>query len=379
MLALATIFGVQSPAYAAKGSDPVGTVKTLGELGTDELVEFITFLNEPVVWRVIDHNHTGFPENSTTLITDQIVALRPFDGKELNKNHGNKDYTVSNIRQWLNSSAGAGEWYSPQHEYDAPPSKANINYYNAYEDDPGFLNGATPQERELLLDTDRKIGGITITGITCTDKVFLLTTDEFGLETVGAANGTKIPYFADNNARQATVTTACVTDSDFNNDPVANKETWPYWTATSYSSSNSSDVSDVTEHGTRNHGDAYYGEEGVRPACNLRSDTGMVKLENGHWKIVDSGNITISKQVTGNAADATKDFTFTVKLTKDGEPVHETFDDVAFDEHGEATIKLHSGQQKEITGLPAGAQYEVYETDATSAGYTTSVETTEAT
>ena len=52
---------------------------------------------------------------------------------------------MENIRQWLNSNAQAGQWYSPQHEYDTPPVLTEEDYdeylTGSYETDPGFLAG----------------------------------------------------------------------------------------------------------------------------------------------------------------------------------------------------------------------------------------------
>ena len=72
-----------------------------------------------VIFLKADQNHTGYPENSTTLITDELILLRTFDAKEPNntnegrRNYGNNRYSVSNIDHWLNSTASAGQWYSP--------------------------------------------------------------------------------------------------------------------------------------------------------------------------------------------------------------------------------------------------------------------------
>jgi hypothetical protein len=41
-----------------------------------------TYYGVPIIWRVIDKNHTGYPANSVTLITDKIIKIAGFDGKE---------------------------------------------------------------------------------------------------------------------------------------------------------------------------------------------------------------------------------------------------------------------------------------------------------
>ena len=53
---------------------------------------------------------------------------------------GNNDYSLSNIRQWLNSEDGRG-WWKSTHVFDAPPS---------YADRPGFLYGFTEGSLALV-------------------------------------------------------------------------------------------------------------------------------------------------------------------------------------------------------------------------------------
>jgi hypothetical protein len=60
---------------------------------------------------VVGVNH--HKENSLTLMTKNIIRFAAFDAKELNnpnsdrKKHGNNRWSLSNIRQWLNSTKGA--------------------------------------------------------------------------------------------------------------------------------------------------------------------------------------------------------------------------------------------------------------------------------
>lgn len=91
-------------------------------------------------------------------------------------------------------------------------------------------------------------------------------------------------------------------------------------------------------------------------------------------------SLTISKTVTGNMGDKTKPFTFTLTLTKDGNPVSGTFPaegvggTVTFENNGTATLSLTHGQSITIDNLPVGAVCTVTETAA--AGYDTTVATT---
>lgn len=257
------------------GDLPVGTP------GNDTLVKFLTLFGEPIVWRVIGKDLPGMPAGSMTLLMDKIVALRSFDAMEpqgsdaYRRNAGNSDWGVSNLRQWANSFASAGNWYSAQHSSDAPPSANNVwknsnVAINPYESEAGMLYESTQQERDLALTTDRTYGGYSSNGTTCKDKFFPLTTNELGLETI-ANNGTKIAYFADNNSRITQCTPQCIAHSNYQSNP-SSTANWYYWTSTSFSSSSDS-VRLVNYNGALgDHFDAYYGICGVRLACNLSSD-----------------------------------------------------------------------------------------------------------
>ena len=95
---------------------------------------------KPIVWKIADKGHTGYPSGSVTLITEKIISLKCFDAIESGnsdsnrKSYGNNRWIYSNIRQWLNSGASAGAWYSAQHSADAPPTNANVwSNYNEYD------------------------------------------------------------------------------------------------------------------------------------------------------------------------------------------------------------------------------------------------------
>ena len=81
-----------------------------------------------IVFKIADKNHSGYPSNSVTLITDKIIQVMAFDAKEPNnsnsdrKNYGNNRYLYSNLLQWQNSNAAAGNWYSAQRSADQAPT-----------------------------------------------------------------------------------------------------------------------------------------------------------------------------------------------------------------------------------------------------------------
>lgn len=91
-----------------------------------------------------------------TLMSTLIIDLRVFDQDESSNTDssrgewGNNQYRYSNLRQWLNSDAGAGEWYTAAHEYDSPPDGGYIKGGSAYQNRPGFLYHFSSEDKALL-------------------------------------------------------------------------------------------------------------------------------------------------------------------------------------------------------------------------------------
>ncbi len=81
-----------------------------------------------------------------------------------------------------------------------------------------------------------------------------------------------------------------------------------------------------------------------------------------------TGDLTVSKTVTGNGGDKTKEFNFTVAL--DDKTINGTFGDMKFT-NGVAKFTLKDGESKTAKGLPAGVGYTVTETEANADNYTT--------
>ncbi len=93
------------------------------------------------------------------------------------------------------------------------------------------------------------------------------------------------------------------------------------------------------------------------------------KILYAQWvKIVETGSLTVSKVVAGDAGDTNKDFSFTVKLGDD--TITGNYGDMTFTD-GTATFTLKHNEQKTAAGLPAGISYEVTEREADQDGYTT--------
>ena len=89
------------------------------------------------------------------------------------------------------------------------------------------------------------------------------------------------------------------------------------------------------------------------------------------WQpLAGSGNLTVSKTVTGNAGDTSKEFHFTVKMDT---LINGTYGDMSFTD-GTALLTLKHNEKRTATGLPADVHYEVTEAEANQNGYTTTAE-----
>lgn len=257
--------------------------KELGTLSIGDKVKLGSIYDEPITWIVIDKNHEGYPEDSVTLLSEKIITLKAFDAKEPSstdtnrQENGNNDYHLSNIRQWLNSDANAGEWYSPQHPYDAPPSEENIyGGNNPYESDAGFLNSWSAYERSILLSTslDHKIwSGVIGTSDTntCIDKVFLLSSVETGLGSSNKPDGTKFDYFENATSRLAYPSKKALENNSYTSTSLAETKAWNWFLRSGYQM-NSYQSYSINSTGTANYRNGIYGFDGCRPACNLSTN-----------------------------------------------------------------------------------------------------------
>ena len=262
--------------------------KTLGSLSVGAKIEvpvlsaYQSRFGSKIVFKIADKNHSGYPSNSVTLITEKIIQLMCFDAKEASnsnsdrKSYGNNRYQHSNILQWLNSNAAAGNWYSAKHSADAPPTNANVwNNYNEYDAWAGFLAMLDPKFVAELLTTTQTVARNTVTDggsyETVTSKMFLPSTTEVGLANENnIAEGTLLALFSNDASRVAYPTAQCVSNSEYTNSNFSTSKGWYWWLRTPYSS-NAYYVRYVYSDGSLNYNGAYFGSGGVRPLCNLKS------------------------------------------------------------------------------------------------------------
>ena len=250
-----------------------------------------------IIFEVADKNHSGYPSNSVTLITEKIIQLMCSDAKEPSnsnsdrRNYGNNRHIHSNILQWLNSNATAGNWYSAKHSADAPPTNANVwDNYNEYDAWAGFLAMLDPKFVAELLDTTLTVVKSSTDGgsyETFTAKMFLASTTEVGLANEnGIAEGALLALFSNNASRIAYPTAECVSNSEYSNSNFTTSKGWYWWLRTP-NSSNAYNVRNVNSDGTLNNNNAYNGNRGVRPLrWKMRSSRHKPKAEYHHQRKV---------------------------------------------------------------------------------------------
>ena len=194
---------------------PISEFDEETDIGTPVLIPYtdstgkISLNNDGCIeFEVVGVNHHTSSEHSQTitLMTKNLIRYAAFDAKEPNnpnldrKDGGNNRWSVSNIRQWLNSSGAAGKWFKAQHNYDEAPTADKVTDVNgesfpagAYADDPGFLAGFSPAVLQHFTDITNITAIPDVDGSgseTTVDKVFLPSyTEMFGYNNSEIAEG----------------------------------------------------------------------------------------------------------------------------------------------------------------------------------------------
>ena len=229
-----------------------------------------------IIWLIVAKDHTAYPSNSVTLLTEKIIDIRSFDANEPTNPDsgrsmmGNNDYKTSNIAQWLNSAET--DWYSPAHAYDQAPNDSYTLGGVGYANRPGFLSHFSENEQNAILSTELYATKYpnTIESV-FTNKVFLPSYMEVGVNGVSAlTDGVLWSYFTSKDHLNTTVTEQCLNYSKATQKPNNLTTKWGYWLRSAkpdtsnnvYSVFTSADVSSAV---------AKYGANGIRPALNLSS------------------------------------------------------------------------------------------------------------
>lgn len=160
----------------------IGEGNTISKLPSDSKVKLGSYNGQSLRWIVARDSVTHElrlvldKDSVATIGTMQFDAPEPSNPDSARQSSGNNRYSVSNIHQWLNSDGAANEWYTAQHEYDAPPD---------YQNKTGFLNEWPEVDKSILKETDWSTILATIDGgetETINAKMALMSETELGLE-----------------------------------------------------------------------------------------------------------------------------------------------------------------------------------------------------
>ena len=271
-----------------------------------------------IIWLVADKNHSGYPINSVTLVTAKIIDLRAFDSIGKGEETSSKDvnYFYSNINQWLNSNASAGNWWVSQYSKDTAPTSSTTREGTEYADRPGFLYNFTSAEQNALLPTaiTVEVGGT----YSLTPRVFLPSTWEMTGTGATEDGSTQFSYFKSNSA-------ACsLTDQAFNNTtsdtkPATLTSNWGYHTRSAFSTY----INGISSSGNHSNWGATDGSMGIRPVINLTANTKLTDTtdSDGCYTVLEQHFPTIS-EANGDLGSKGEGFTQTYSVgDPDNDPV----------------------------------------------------------
>jgi len=273
------------------------------EIKIGDYVQIGTYYGEPILWRCVD-----IDENGPLMLSDKIICLKSFDaGASANSSpnshsrnsyrfsYGSNYWADSNMRSWLNSDAGAGNvnWLCGN-----PPVESQVlDGHNDYADEAGFLTNFTQAELNAVKvvtqksfvaypeyeneiytmgtaghDYDYNINEIVQNYDTAyaeyvTDKIFLLDVKQIN----AVYNNSNIlgeDYYIGKPTAQ------CVANSEYTNSSFTTENKCNYWLR-SPRTTDDGHVRCVFSDGSVYNINAYYGNQGVRPAfyLNLSSFT----------------------------------------------------------------------------------------------------------
>lgn len=163
-----------------------------------DTVEFGTYYDEPIQWRVLKINE----DNTMVLISKDILTIKSFDAPEggtyneydgvdywsyenhnvededlIIKIRGNNDWSKSNLRTWLNSDTEMVNYPDQAPTYSA----VGENFYSS---EPGFLYAFTQEEKDALVTVENRSTANSFSEgavdgyVTSQEKVYLLSSEE---------------------------------------------------------------------------------------------------------------------------------------------------------------------------------------------------------
>ncbi len=240
---------------------------------------------QPIVWIVADKNHSGYPANSVSLITQKIIDLRAYNTYKGDEESEKSDpeYPESTINQWLNSSA-ASNWFVKDGSNHQPPDNTSTQYNTGYVDRPGFLYNFTAAERLAILPTTHTFPIQHLDGsyTTAVCNVFLPSLREvLGVTTVDDKTS-RLQYFV-SNAVTCGLTSQAYTNTSSTNKPTTIDSHWNYFTR----SAAYSDVYSISNTGLTTNISTRNGSAGIRPMVNLSDKTKISDtMEDGCYTVL---------------------------------------------------------------------------------------------
>lgn len=303
------------------------TKRTVGDLQVGDKIKVSvnadaqSFLGENIVFQVAAHNHPTHPENSATLITEKIIANLPFDAKGDNFGAStNEQFQYSDLYQWLNSKATAGQWWSSKFDGDVAPSEGNVGI-NPYTDKAGFLNMLNTSFVGKLLQTHRE--NITSESTQYEFDTLCFLTSEKEVNAKGNSASTCLPIFTDNTSRIAYPTQECINNSE-DDAALTSPESPFYWWKETVVDQNSASAEYVNLTGGFNVSIASRGlsSRGIRPACNISNSLPLVSDtpdEEGCY-LVDWNKINVTIQADKMLESRANELAGAVWVYADHEP-----------------------------------------------------------
>jgi hypothetical protein len=260
----------------------------------------------PINFIVLDHNHSGYPDNSTTLFAEKSFRFIFVDGTELGGgsrgSNGSNRWKFSNLRQWLNKDCLP--WWVATHPDDRPPAIAYSvpTYRNVYDTEIGFLSNLSQEMRDAMFSTSYTVAKATFDGggvEVLQDLIFLLSRTELGLgnEITNSPEGVAFSYFNSNIKRIGYYTPEAGINSYKTPNTSSNNSYWIRTPALGYEYQTR-----VINSGglTPTYGEACFsGLTGLRPALNISSDTLVsdVVNEDGSYTLFSGGVTTPTSNI----------------------------------------------------------------------------------
>ncbi|MDE5803824.1 MAG: toll/interleukin-1 receptor domain-containing protein [Lachnospiraceae bacterium] len=189
------VIGIIAGSFLFRGS---GQEKRKAQVQVGDTVTFGSYNGEEINWRVLKISEDG---SQAVLVAADILTMKAFDAAEGGRYNwyestdywsqnsaadtdfelqilvrGNNDWSVSNIRTWLNS-ANEVVVYADQ----PPEGSAMAEKKNGYQNEAGFLHDFTAEEIAAIVETEIVTNSNVLYDadtVTSMDRVYLLSMEE---------------------------------------------------------------------------------------------------------------------------------------------------------------------------------------------------------